>query len=108
MSLKKLSKFQYFDCKGFFKGKRFMSVGLRKSDEGTKLEVVIVQDETDYGDCGGEIINNNYEKIVFKVPKKIDVPMNVEVIPLNPRATVYGDYRNLLSITVDDVEVARK
>lgn len=115
MSLKRLSRFICFNFAEFAKGKRFMSVAKQPWKDfdsgkviGVKVEAVIVQDKTDYDNHDGGTINNLYEKLVFKVPKDIEIPMNVEICPVNPIATVYGEYRNLLSITVDDIEVISK
>ncbi len=113
--MKKLNMFTYFDFNGFAKGKRFMSTGIQpwKSFDtgeviGTKVEAVIVQDKTDYGNKEGDVVSNLYEKVVFKVRLNIDVPMNVEIRPINAEATVYGDYRNQLSITAQNIEVVSK
>ena len=114
--MKKLNLFTLFDFTAFSKGKQFMSTGIQawKDHEtgailGTKVEAVIVKDRTDYGSSkDGEKISNLFEKLVFKVPSEIDIPLNVEIIPVNPIATVYGEYRNQLSITADDVQVVSK
>lgn len=114
--MKGLSKFQKMDFEGFAKGKQFMSVSVKpwKNYEtgeilGTKLESVIVKDKTDYGlSKDGEMISNLFEKITFKVAAEIDVPLNVEIIPINPVAKVYGEYRNQLSVTADDIQVVGK
>ena len=84
--MKKLNLFTYFD----------------------KVEVVIAQDKTDYGVQDGEVVNNLYEKLTIKVPEKISIPMNVEIKPVNAVATVYGDYRNMLSVTAESIEVISK
>lgn len=49
-----------------------------------------------------------FEKITFKVAAEIDVPLNVEIVPINPVAKVYGEYRNQLSVTADDIQVVGK
>lgn len=115
MALKKLRNFLTFDYVGFAKGKRLLSVGQQpwkdfKTGEvlGTKVEAVIAQDKTDYGLKDGETVTNLYEKLTFKIPKVIEIPMNVEIRPKNPVATVYGDYQNQLSITAEDIEVLSK
>lgn len=116
MALKKLRNFLAFNFVGFAQGKRFLSVSQQpwkdfKTGEilGTKVEAVIAQDKTDYGLKDGEVACSNlYEKLVFKVPKVIEIPMNVEIRPKNPVATVYGDYQNQLSITAEDIEVLSK
>ena len=48
------------------------------------------------------------EKLTVKVPKDVDVPMNSHVRLVNVYATVYGNYRNQLSVTADDIEVIKK
>mgnify|MGYP000174832201 FL=1 len=115
MSLKKLRYFEYFDEESFFDGKRFKVVGKQawtdyktKNIIGTKLEVAIFVDKTDYGCEDGEVVSNIYEKLVFKVPKDIDISMEVEVKPVNAICTIYGDYRNQLSIVCDDIEIVGK
>ena len=115
MALKKLNKFLYFDCDEFFAKKKFISIGQQVWKDfnsgnvlGTKVEVVIAQDKTDYGLAESENINNLYEKLIIKVSKQITIPMNVEVRPINAVATVYGDYRNQLSIIAEDIEIISK
>jgi hypothetical protein len=114
--MKKLGLFTSFDFNAFSKGKQFMSTGVREWKDhetgailGTKIEAVIVKDRTDYGASKyGEKISNLFEKVIFKVRASIDVPLNVEIVPVNAVATVYGEYRNQLSITADDVQVVSK
>lgn len=115
MALRKLNRFTYFDSDYFFEGKRFKIIGKQiwidydtKKPVGTKVEVVIVSDKTDYGCEDGEVVSNIYEKLVFKVPMEIDIPMDVEVKPVNAVCTIYGDYRNQLSIVCDDIEIVVK
>ena len=113
--MKKLSTFTHFDVKAFFEGKRFMSIGQQEWKDfntnnvlGTKVEAVIVQDKTDYGLQDGEVASNLYEKLTFKVPKVITIPLNVEIRPKNAEATVYGEYRNQLSVIAEDIEIISK
>lgn len=116
MSLKKLSMFQYFDIDGFLAKKKLMIVGVQEWKDfetqnilGTKVEVVIVSDETDYGNADGNVVNNLYEKLSVKIPAKLtNVPMNTAVRLVNPEAVVYGEYRNALSITADNIEIVGK
>ena len=116
MSLKKLSRFQYFDIEGFLEKKKLMTIGVQEWKDfdtqkvlGTKIEVVITVDKTDYGTTGGEIVSNLYEKLTIKIPAKLsNVPMNAEVRLVNPEAVVYGEYRNALSITADNIEIVGK
>lgn len=110
--MKKLSQFTIFDIEAFLKEKRLMVIAQQEWKDyntkdlcGTKTELVIIQDNTDYGEKG---VTNLYEKIIVKVPKVITLPMNAEVRLKNPEATVYGDYRNQLSIIAQDIEVISK
>ena len=113
--MKKLNMFTYFDFDGFAKGKRFTSTGIQPLKDfdsgkviGTKVEAVISQDNTNYGNNEGETVSNHYEKVIFKVKAHIDIPMNVEIRPVNAKATVYGEFRNQLSITAENIEVISK
>lgn len=72
---------------------------------GVKIEVVITKDATEYTQKEGEKVSNLYEKLIFKCHKEIKVPLNAMIEPINPVATVYGDFRNQLSIVVDDIRV---
>lgn len=116
MALKKLSRFQYFDIEGFLEKKKLMTIGVQEWKDfdsqkvlGTKVEVVITSDKTDYGTTGGEIVSNLYEKLTIKIPAKLsNVPMNAEVRLIEPEAVVYGEYRNALSITADNIEIVGK
>lgn len=47
--------------------------------------------------------SNRFEKLRFKVNKDITIPMDAVIVPVNPVATVYGKYRNNLSIKWDNV-----
>lgn len=117
MSLKKLNKFSYFDIDEFLEKKKLLTVGVSEWKDfdtqnvlGTKVEVVIAADKTDYGHAGGEVVVSNlYEKLTVKIPAKLNnVPMNAEVRLVNPEAIVYGEYRNQLSITAENIEVVGK
>lgn len=113
--LKKLSQFENFDAVGFFEKLNLGAVGKSEwkdfetgEHKGTKVEIVIIGDKHEYNSANGEVISNVYEKLTVKVPMDIDVPMNSQVRLINPNATVYGQYRNQLSITADDIEVIKK
>ena len=114
--LKKLSMFLYFDIVAFLADKELLTVGVQEWKDyesqkvlGTKVEVVIISDETDYGNSDGEIISNCYEKLTVKIPAKLtNVPMNTKVSLVNPEAVVYGEYRNQLSITAENIQIIGK
>lgn len=110
--MKKLNQFVKFLFEDFSKGKVYRVIGVRpwidyntKELMGTKVEVVIAEDNTAYDTKDGENVTNQYEKLSFKIKKDVKVPMNARVIPVNPVAVVYGDYRNQLSVTADDIKV---
>lgn len=94
-------------CKGC--GSYFMNPR-NKSIKGldVQFEVVIASDKHRYNSNEGEVVNNMYEKLTVKLPKEMDVPMNVEVKLINPEASIYGEYRNQLSIVAEDVQVVSK
>lgn len=114
--MKKLNQFTRFDFGAFSAGKRFLLIGQKpwadyNSGEvlGTKFELVITQDKTDYDtQPDGEAITNLYEKFTVKVPKNLTLPNNVEVALVNPTATVYGEFRNNLSVVADGLKVISK
>lgn len=113
--MKKLNYFSTFDWDAFSKGKEFLCVGCTEWKNfdtgehlGTKVESVIVTDNTDYGSQDNELVTNLYEKITFKVPKDLSVPLNVEIQPKGVVATVYGDFRNQLSCTAEDIAFTAK
>lgn len=113
--LKGLSNFDRFDTEGFLSNLNLGTVGKSEwkdfttwEHKGTKVEVVIIGDKHNYNSANGQQISNIYEKLTVKVPKDIDVPMNSHVRLINAKATVYGQYRNQLSITADDIEVIKK
>lgn len=110
MSLKKLSAFKQFDNQGFFEPKALMAMSEElwvdydsRKKLGTKLNVVIWQDQSDYGDPA---ITNAGQTLAVKIagrePRTNITPHLVRLI--NPVATVYGDYQNQLSVRADDVE----
>jgi len=111
--LKFLFLFEHFDADGFFADKVLQITNCSdwkdyktKELRGTKVECVILVDNTDYGPTkDGKVASNAFEKITAKVPKQVSFPVGAHVKLINPKATIYGDYRNMLSITCDDIEV---
>lgn len=114
MSFKKLNLFCSFDAEGFFQKKALLALGNTEWKDfesgkilGSKLECVIVKDDTDYSDTDGKITSNLYEKFYVKIPKNINVPMNAIIKLVHPKANVYGDFRNQLSVTAEDITVLK-
>lgn len=110
--MKHLGEFLHFDIEGFLKDKALMTVAVKewndyesKKHMGTKVEVVITQDNSPYRQKAGEQTTNRFEKLTFKIPKDINVPLETYVVPVNAKATVYGEYRNMLSISAEDVRI---
>ena len=113
--MKKLSQFVKFDFEGFSKGKLYKVTGVEKWDDydtkvhlGTRLKTVIAKDETPYKQKDGEMVTNLYEQLTFKVPKDIKIPIGSYVVPVNPVAVVYGNYRNQLSVKADDIRILQQ
>jgi hypothetical protein len=111
--MKRLSVYTYFDIEGFLERITLMLIGIRdwldydtQKVLGMKAETVIIEDNNDYGSSNGEVVNNLFEKLIVKIPKKLDnIPLKSKVRLVNPEAVVYGEFRNQLSITADDIEV---
>ena len=107
--MKKLRQFLKFDLRAFLSGKTLVTNGTApwKNEKGevvgTRVETVILVDNTDYG---AQDISNKYEKIVVKIPKAgLEVPDGVQVELVNGTGTVYGDYSQNLSVKADDIRV---
>lgn len=114
--MKYLSQFVgSFNWLAFSEGKQFRVIGYREwkdfesgSHLGTKVEVVIFKDETSYKQRDGEVANNLFEKLVFKVAKNIEIPINSIVEPLGVTATIFGEYRNQLSVKAEDIKILQQ
>lgn len=113
--MKKLGQFLKFDWETFAKDKRFLCTGgsewvdyETKEHRGTKIEVVIAVDNTEYRHTEGEVVSNRFEKLAIKVSDDIDIPVDQYVMPTGVVAKVYGDYRNLLSVTATGLTVFPK
>lgn len=75
-------------------------------EKGTKIEVAITKDNTAYPPAkDGRAVTNLFEKFSVKVPKVVSIPVGAVVTIVNGTATVYGDYRNQLSVRAEDVKV---
>ena len=114
--MKNLAQFAPFKCEEFLEKKLLAVTNCTvnidfdsKKPIGSKIEVVITKDDTEYdANSKGEISTNLFEKLVIKVPKmNLVIPNMTYVKLLNPKATIYGEFRNQLSITADDVVVLK-
>ena len=108
--MKHLNQFNQFDFARFAAGKEFLVVETApwsdyktKKVLGTSVEVVIICDNTDYGDEQNG--SNRFEKLRFKVKKQVSVLTDAKIVPVNAVAHVYGDYNNQLSVTCDDIRI---
>lgn len=110
--MKALYQFEHFDLNGFLAGKSLAITAINDLTDynsgtpiGKKVECAIVRDETKYAPSkDGGVVSNLYEKLIVKIklPHTVaNVAIGDEVVPINATATVYGDYRNKLSITAE-------
>lgn len=112
--MKHLNDFSFFDWVAFSKDKKFevLSCNPWKDNDGrfqgTKVEVVILEDNTRYNLRPDESsVTNKFEKLIFKVvgDQLIDIAPGSVVVAQNVKATIYGDYRNNLSVKCSSVDV---
>ena len=103
-----LNQFNEFNFVQFSEGKTFNVVEVApwqdyKTKEllGTEVTVVIMTDNTNYGEK--KTGTNRFEKLKFKLRKQVDVPVDAQVIPINPVGKVYGDFNQNLSVHCDDI-----
>ena len=108
--MKGLNQFLSFDWDAFANGKTFIVTGVSdyldyetKKHLGTKVDCVIATDNTEYKFKDGEQFTNRFEKISFKVSKDITIPIETRVVPKNVVASIFGEYRNQLSVKCDDI-----
>lgn len=76
-----------------------------KRNLGWKFTLLITRDDTEYIQKPDVNRSNLFEKLDVKVTHDIDLPQNAKVELVNPVFKVYGQYRNNLSITCDDIKV---
>lgn len=110
--MKKLTQFTRFDWAAFAQDKTFQVTGIRPrydSDDrqriiGSTVDVVIIRDDSQYQCKPGESVTNLFEKLSIKLPQaKVAVQLGDYVQPVNATATVYGEYRDKLSVKADDI-----
>ncbi len=108
-----LMQFLHFDCMKFFTAKTLSVVSVSPLSDyntkeiiGSKVTVAITRDETEYkAKADGTIPSNLFEKLAVKVPgKTLSLATGSVVELVNPTAVVYGDYRDKLSVTAEDVK----
>ena len=115
--LRHIREHERFDLEGFLHMMELMVTNITpwedyatKARLGTKVEVVITKDDTPYQPGpDGSVQTNLFDKLVFKVRKnEVAVKVGDIVVPKGAEALVYGEYRNQLSITADDVVAVDK
>jgi len=112
--MKLLNTFLLFQWKQFAQDKEFTVTAMTewvdydtKRHLGTRVDVVITADATPYKTKDGQQVSNLFEKLTFKVNKDVTVPVGAKVVPVNAVATIYGQYRNQLSVKCDDIQVVQ-
>ena len=111
-TMKKLTMFQKFDFAKWQDGKRFIIQGVKYNDKKgyISLDVIIVEDNTDYGDPS---ISNVYEKFKVHLVNETDEDdvenyrVQDEIIFKGVgKCSVWGDYNSNLSVEAE-VEVVK-
>lgn len=115
MALKNLNQFAPFQAEKFLEGKLLMVTNCMDATDyetkaivGSKIEVAIVKDNTVYEKTkDGLVVNNNLlEKLSVKLPRTgIKIPQNTYISLVNPSGTIYGQFRNQLSLKADDYKI---
>ncbi|MDT2824174.1 hypothetical protein [Vagococcus lutrae] len=113
---KGLHEFRSFDGHAFFKDKVLEVVSTSKwidnaTNEvlGDKVEVVILEDHTDYKQTkSGKPITNKFEKFNVKVADAKNIISGNKVTILNPVCSVYGEFQNGLSVKADGFKVIKE
>lgn len=113
-NFKGLGQFEVFDINAFLKGKDLMLMQendwvdyQRNAVIGTKLVTTILTDDTEYQKPGINNVGLNVDvKIRGVQARKCDAGRYFIKLN-NPRAKVYGDYRNQLSVEADGFEIVK-
>lgn len=112
--MKGLGQFRQFDWNSFSSGKVFQVVGIsdwmdRNTGKrlGKRVDVVIVEDNTQYVSRNGEQYTNLYGRLTFKVESNTEVAVSIGDIaaPVDAVARCYGDYNDQLSVTCKGIRV---
>ena len=106
---------EFFDSERFFRDKVLVATGSdlwRDYDDptkvlGSKVEIVIYQDNTSYQQKDGQHTTNLFEKLTVKVKKpNLQIAPRTRVTLVNPVSRVFGQYNNSLSVVADDLIIA--
>lgn len=110
--MKHLSEF--FDYERFFKDKVLLTSGHEEWRDyhdpskvlGTKVGVVIYQDNTTYEQKDGQHTTNLFAPLTIKVKKfNMQIPPRTRVALVNPVCKIHGKYNENLSVVCDDLLV---
>ena len=120
--LKNVQMFNKFDAEAFFKGKKLLFIKASEWQErdpegnvsrllGSKVQALIAEDKTDYGSAKasanfGETITIKVKDIAPSAFAKLE-PMKTILEVQFAKATVYGPYRNELSLIASNIEVSK-
>ena len=108
--MKKLNQFLQFNFIAWQKGKKFMISGVKYNEKKdcVSLDVVIVEDNTDYGD---DSVTNIYEKFKVHLINETDMEdadkyavKDIIAFKKIGKCTVWGDFGSQLSVEAE-VEV---
>ena len=111
--MKCLAKYTVFDLATFLAEKELTAVGCSPWLDhatgavlGTRVDVAITHDDTEYPPAkDGSTQSNLYERFSVKVAKEVTIPIGAIVTIIDGNGTVYGDFRNQLSVRAADVRV---
>lgn len=114
--LKNLSQFQRFDFQSFVKDKVLVVTGMKpwaNNDTGeiigTKISLGIAKDGTKYNVKEGQVVSNRFQTFDVKIAQiGYRVPLDSVVrISGVKSATIWGDYRENLSVEITGLEVIK-
>ena len=110
--MKKLRLFAPFDAKLFFSKieLQFTKVEpIRENDKtvGFKYNLLICDDQHNYGEERSLNIGEVIKVKIEDVNSNTNFTFGQKVELINPRASIYGEYQNQLSVKADDVIVKK-
>jgi len=110
---KKLGLFQHFEADKFLKDKTLLALAVEpfvnddKIQIGYKVTVVVYDDSTDYGNSDVTNAGDSYKvKIQNMQMNQFELPVMVKLV--KPIGTVYGDYREKLSLSAENIIALEK
>ncbi len=105
-------QFEHFEQEEFGATKDYTVTGVsewlsyeEKKPMGWAISTIITRDDTQYRVKDGQSISNLYQPQVFKCFQKPDVKIGDIVEPVEPVATLYGQFRNQISVKCKTMRV---